>query len=31
MLFPPPFQVYKVGVNYDSSTRTIGDWIIREG
>ena len=24
-------RLYKVGVNYDSSTRTIGDWIVREG
>ena len=24
-------RLVKIGVNYDSSTRTLGDWIIREG
>ena len=23
-------RLYKIGVNYDSSQRTIGDWIVRE-
>ena len=24
-------RLYKIGVNYDSQQRTIGDWIIKEG
>ena len=24
-------RLFKIGVNYDSNQRTIGDWIIKEG
>ena len=24
-------QLYKIGVNYDSQQRTIGEWIVKEG